>query len=92
MKLSVSEELRGNRLSLIRAVILSSSGVPGNISIRADMKHNLHESEPGWNNESHQSSWFWTFLWVKPWCSSLEQRVGPDPDAQTETGQEEAET
>lgn len=29
MKLSVSEELRGNRLSLIRAEILSSSGVPG---------------------------------------------------------------
>lgn len=29
MKLSVREELRGNRLSLIRAVILSSSGVPG---------------------------------------------------------------
>lgn len=28
MKLSVSDELRGNRLSLIRAVILSSSGVP----------------------------------------------------------------
>lgn len=28
MKLSVSEELRGNRLSLIRAEILSSSGVP----------------------------------------------------------------
>lgn len=29
MKLSVSEELRGNRLSLIRAEILSSSGAPG---------------------------------------------------------------
>lgn len=28
MKLSVREELRGNRLSFIRAVILSSSGVP----------------------------------------------------------------
>lgn len=28
MKLSVSDELRGKRLSLIRAVILSSSGVP----------------------------------------------------------------
>lgn len=28
MKLSVSEELRGNRLSLIRDEILSSSGVP----------------------------------------------------------------
>ena len=28
MKLSVSEELRGNRLSWIREEILSSSGVP----------------------------------------------------------------
>lgn len=28
MKLSVKEELRGKRLSLIKAVILSSSGVP----------------------------------------------------------------
>lgn len=28
MKLSVREELRGNRLSLIKAVIRSSSGVP----------------------------------------------------------------
>lgn len=28
MKLSVRDELRGNRLSLIRAEILSSSGVP----------------------------------------------------------------
>lgn len=33
MKLSVSEELRGNRLSLIRAVILSSSGVPAVVTM-----------------------------------------------------------
>lgn len=34
---------------------------------------------------SHQNSWFWTFLWVKAWCSSPELRGGPDPDAQTKT-------
>lgn len=33
MKLSVSEELRGNRLSLIRAEILSSSGVPAVVTM-----------------------------------------------------------
>lgn len=38
MKLSVSEELRGNRLSLIRAVILSSSGVPVVVTVRCQNK------------------------------------------------------
>lgn len=34
MKLSVSDELRGNRLSLIKAVILSSSGVPAMVTMK----------------------------------------------------------
>ena len=42
MKLSVSEELRGNRFSLIRAVILSSSGVPAVVTMEMLNKHTLY--------------------------------------------------
>lgn len=38
MKLSVKEELRGKRLSLIRAVILSSSGVPDKETLTVAIK------------------------------------------------------
>lgn len=43
MKLSVSEELRGKRFSLIRAVIRSSSGVPATVTMETYTKHNCKQ-------------------------------------------------
>lgn len=48
----------------------------------------LHYSAPCWQWLcSYQSSWFLTFLWVRPWCFSLGVLGGPHPAAQTGTAQ-----